>query len=163
MGRRDLGDPIHGCAYDSNGSLEAAAGLARHTVTQTSVSPRSAEQLPDALVSFDEVHRTERGGRRSSRLLSTAGAGEARASCVRLGRRIGTRGVVLRRRVWVRACDRTSPQGGKPTMAKTVPKTASTGSETADGPTGQAQQKTQEVASQAQDKAREAAGQARGR
>jgi hypothetical protein len=48
-------------------------------------------------------------------------------------------------------------------MPKTVPKTASTGSETADGPTGQAQQKAQEVASQAQDKAREAAGQARGR
>jgi ElaB/YqjD/DUF883 family membrane-anchored ribosome-binding protein len=48
-------------------------------------------------------------------------------------------------------------------MPKTVPKTASKGSEAADGPTGQAQQKAQEVASQAQDKAREAAGEARGR
>jgi hypothetical protein len=49
-------------------------------------------------------------------------------------------------------------------MPKTVPTTASTGSDReTDGPTGQAQQKAQEVASQAQDKAREAAGQARGR
>jgi hypothetical protein len=50
-------------------------------------------------------------------------------------------------------------------MPETVRKTASTGTdgEAGDGPTGQAQQKAQQVASQAQDKAREAAGQARGR
>jgi hypothetical protein len=51
------------------------------------------------------------------------------------------------------------------TMPDTVDTTASTGTAggAGDGPTGQAQQKAQEVASQAQDKAREAAGQARGR
>jgi hypothetical protein len=50
-------------------------------------------------------------------------------------------------------------------MPETVRTTASagTGKSAGDGPTGQAQQKAQEVASQAQDKAREAAGQARGR
>jgi hypothetical protein len=50
-------------------------------------------------------------------------------------------------------------------MPETVRKTASTGTngEAGDGPTEQAQQKAQQVASQAQDKAREAAGQARGR
>jgi hypothetical protein len=50
-------------------------------------------------------------------------------------------------------------------MPETVGTTASTGTAggAGDGPTGQAQQKAQEVASQAQDKAREAAGQARGR
>ena len=50
-------------------------------------------------------------------------------------------------------------------MPETVRTTASKGKSggAGDGPTGQAQQKAQEVASQAQDKAREAAGQARGR
>jgi hypothetical protein len=50
-------------------------------------------------------------------------------------------------------------------MAETARKAASRrkGGQAEDGPTGQAQQKAQEVASQAQDKAREAAGQARGR
>ena len=50
-------------------------------------------------------------------------------------------------------------------MPETVNPTASTGTdgETGNGPTGQAQQKVQDVSSQAQDKAREAAGEARGR